>query len=104
MGGMILEEFPAPFPLTCGTTWHDLRQTLSQHSDATRDIGVAAQRHGTGPARVGAWCGNSVIFATGNGGEPPNTLHQCLLGMEICESHFGGYQDFDPSLLNDEKF
>ena len=97
-------QFPSRFqPVTDFGHGRD-RQTLSQHSDATRDIGVAAQRHGTGLARVGSWCGNSVIFATGNGGEPPNTLHQCLLGMEICESHFGGYQDFDPSLLNDEKF
>ena len=33
----------------------DHRQTLSQHTDATRDIGVAAGRHGVAMTRAGSW-------------------------------------------------
>eukprot|EP00913_Durusdinium_trenchii_P023876 g22422.t1 len=35
-------------------------ETLSQHSDATRDIGVAAQRLSTALARAGSWHGRST--------------------------------------------
>jgi len=49
-------QFPSRFqPVTDFGHGRD-RQTLSQHSDATRDIGVAAQRqHGAALARVGSW-------------------------------------------------
>lgn len=52
-------------------------QTLSQHSDATRDIGVAAQRHGA-MMRVGSWYGGSVVEEKigGQAGSSWNACHQ----------------------------